>query len=103
MTNLFVSSETKFELRHSSTQPPPHLHAVFSMVNTRQKNKDTHPGVPDQRNPRKAKDTNTTQDEHQRAIQKVAEVEHTLMEAQQRANESAHQPPGPKRSEKRQV
>ena len=60
-------------------------------------------GVPDQRNPRKAKDTNTTQDEHQHAIQKVAEVEHTLMEAQQRANESAHQPPGPKRSEKCQV
>ena len=74
------------------------------MVSTRPQNKDAHPGVPDQRNPRKGKDTSdTTQDEHQRAIHKVAAVEHTLMETQRRANENAHHPPGPSRSEKRQV
>ena len=61
------------------------------MVHTRPKNKDAHPGIPDQCNPRKGKDTGTAQDEH------------TLMETQQCANENAHHPPGPSRSEKRQV
>ena len=73
------------------------------MVHTRPKNKDAHPGIPDQCNPRKGKDTGTAQDEHQCAIQKVAAVEHTLMETQQHANENARHPPGPSRSEKRQV
>ena len=52
------------------------------MVSTQPQNKDAHPGMPDQHNPRKGKDTDTTQDEHQRAIHKVAAVEHTLMETQ---------------------
>ena len=74
------------------------------MVTTRPKNKDAHPGVPDQPTPRQAKATDTTlQNQHQLAIQRVAAIEHELMEDQQHINNNAHHPPGPNRSEKRQV
>ena len=106
MANLFVSSETKFELLSLSAQHSFSCLACHlpSMVNTRLKNKDAHPGVPDQPTPRPAKATNTTlQNKHQLAIQKVAAIEHKLIEDQQCINNNAQRPPGLSRSDKRQV
>ena len=58
------------------------------MVNTQPRNKDTHPGMPDLPNPQKAKDTDMTlQNQQQLAIQRVAAVEHKLMENQQLAGQ----------------
>ena len=66
------------------------------MVHTRPKNKNAHPGVPDQ--PTTCKPKNMTLPNQ--TIQRVAVVEHTLMENQQHVNDNARQPPGPNSSEK---
>ncbi|KIM58433.1 hypothetical protein SCLCIDRAFT_28091 [Scleroderma citrinum Foug A] len=74
------------------------------MVNTQPRNKDAHPGMPDLPNPQKTKDKEMTlQNQQQLAIQRVAAVEHELMENQQHANNNACQPPGPSRSGKQRA